>query len=335
MRVRISLGLVLLFIVAPLQGCLGNDDGGGLNANDLDISPEPLTGGIFQSVHFHADEAMRVLIPYLVLQPETGFVQNGTVLDLGADEEDEIVVLIPPRADTFAVLLGESGRKYFPIREGNISWSTWASQGMDATRGVEIIEAEREGGYLQLSNSTETGGSVVVRLAEIVRPMAANVDVDVGGAHSTGLVSGKKTYDMLQFITDDTLAADADGARGYLNRWVGQTNPSYEDAAIWLKGELNIYGYNDVREHRFQYTEENPEAYNICAYKEGYEYPNEWMVIGSHFDIAPPVIPNDPVYGTDRGYGTRAGSYKPLKIKKFFKIINGILKMIFAFLFIL
>ncbi len=309
MRVRISLGLVLLFIVAPLQGCLGNDDGGGLNANDLDISPEPLTGGIFQSVHFHADEAMRVLIPYLVLQPETGFVQNGTVLDLGADEEDEIVVLIPPRADTFAVLLGESGRKYFPIREGNISWSTWASQGMDATRGVEIIEAEREGGYLQLSNSTETGGSVVVRLAEIVRPMAANVDVDVGGAHSTGLVSGKKTYDMLQFITDDTLAADADGARGYLNRWVGQTNPSYEDAAIWLKGELNIYGYNDVREHRFQYTEENPEAYNICAYKEGYEYPNEWMVIGSHFDIAPPVIPNDPVYGTDRGYGTRAGAY--------------------------
>jgi hypothetical protein len=311
-RSPLSLILVLLLLGASVQGCFGSDDGGSLSDSDLDVSPDPLTAGIFQSVHFHADKAMRVLVPYLVLQPETGYVQNGTVLDLGADKETNLVILIPPRADTFAVLLGKPGRDFFPIREGNISWSTWASTGMVATRGVEVVDAENGSVLPQLSNSTETGGKVAIRLASIVRPMAANVPVEEGGGHSTGLVAGKRTYDTLVYITDDTsdpLDCLADCAKGYLDRWAGQGNTAYEDAANWVKMELESFGYDDVRHHRFQYMESNPEAYNICAYKEGYEFPDEWMVIGSHFDIAPYVIPNDPVYGTDRGYGTRTGAY--------------------------
>ena len=95
--------LVLLMLGASIQGCFGEDDVALASASDLDISPEPLTGGVFQSVHFHADKAMRVLIPYLILQPDTGFVQNGTILDLGDDQEDELTILIPPRAAEFAV----------------------------------------------------------------------------------------------------------------------------------------------------------------------------------------------------------------------------------------
>jgi len=74
--------LVLLMLSASIQGCFGSDEEGGLSAKDLDISPDPLTAGIFQSVYFQADRDMRVLIPYLVLQPDTGYVQNGTILDL-------------------------------------------------------------------------------------------------------------------------------------------------------------------------------------------------------------------------------------------------------------
>ena len=309
-RSPLSLILVLLLLGASVQGCFGSDKGGGLSSSDLDISPEPLTAGTFQSVHFHADKAMRVLIPYLVLQPDTGYVQNGTILDLGDDQEDEITILIPPRADEFAVLIGKPGQSVFPIREGNVSWETWSDQGMEATRGVEIVDAEREGGLPQLLNSTDTGGSVVIRFAEITRPMAANVAIEDGGAHSTGLVAGKRTYDMLSFITDDSFSPlDVDLAVGYLDRWAGQGNPAYEDAANWVKAELESYGYDDVRHHRFQYIENMPEAYNICAYKEGYEFPDEWMVIGSHFDIAPMVAPTDPSEGTPRGYGTRVGAY--------------------------
>ena len=80
--------LVLLMLSASIQGCFGSDDGDGLSAKDLNISPDPLTAGIFQSVYFQAEQDMRVLIPYLVLQPDTGYVQNGTILDLGSGEDD-------------------------------------------------------------------------------------------------------------------------------------------------------------------------------------------------------------------------------------------------------
>ena len=306
-----ALLLILLFLNASIVGCFSNNDESDvIDSNALNIAPDPLTAGIFQSVYFKADEAMRVLIPYLVLQPTTGYIQNGTVLDLGENEEVEIVILIPPRIDSFVVLIGEPGREYFPIREGNISWKTWIQNGMMASNGVEIIDSEFEDGLLQLSNSNETGGSVSIKMASIIRPIAAGVPIANGGTHSTGIVSGLETFNMLSVLSDETPSADPyDGAKGYLNRWAGQGNPAYENAADFLVQEFTEYGYETVERHRFQYIEANPEAYNICAYKEGYEYPDEWMVIGAHFDIAPIVLPTDPSLGTPRGYGTRVGAY--------------------------
>ena len=306
-----ALLLILLFLNASIVGCFSNDDESGvIDSNALNIAPDPLTAGIFQSVYFKADEAMRVLIPYLVLQPTTGYIQNGTVLDLGENEEVEIIILIPPRIDSFVVLIGEPGREYFPIREGNISWKTWIQNGMMASNGVEIIDSEFEDGLLQLSNSNETGGSVSIKMASIIRPIAAGVPIANGGTHSTGIVSGLETFNMLSVLSDETPSADPyDGAKGYLNRWAGQGNPAYENAADFLVQEFTEYGYENVERHRFQYIEANPEAYNICAYKEGYEFPDEWMVIGAHFDIAPIIAPTPVDMGAPRGYGTRVGAY--------------------------
>ena len=310
-RYGTSLLLVLIMLGAPLSGCLGGDDDGSLSGDDLVISPDPLVGGIFQNVHMMAKADMSVLIPYLVRQPDTGFVQNGTVVELKAGDSADITVLVPPRAAVFALLIGEPGRDTFPIRGGSISWQTWIENGMNSDRGVMTIDAEAEGGMVQLSNSSYTGGAVAVSTAAIHRPMAANVALEDGGAFSTGLVAGKRTYDTLVYITDDTtdLTDLNDFARGYLDRWAGQGNPAYEDAANWVKRELESFGYDDVRHQRFQYTESNPEAFNICAYKVGTVFPDEWMVIGSHFDIAPYVVPADPSQGTPRGYGTRTGAY--------------------------
>ena len=82
-----ALLLILLFLNASMVGCFANDDNEDfVNGDALNIAPDPLTAGIFQSVYFKADESMRVLVPYLVLQPNTGYVQNGTVLDLDKNE---------------------------------------------------------------------------------------------------------------------------------------------------------------------------------------------------------------------------------------------------------
>ena len=307
-----ALLLILLFLNASMVGCFANDDGSDVaDASALNIAPDPLTAGIFQSVYFKADEAMRILIPYLVLQPNTGYVQNGTVLDLGENDDEEIIILIPPRIDSFIVLIGEPGREYFPIREGNISWATWIGNGMKASRGVEIIDGEFEDGLLQLSNSTETGGPVSVKMASIVRPVSAGVSIADGGVHSTGIVSGFETFNMLTVLSDETYDPfdTCDQAKGYLNRWAGMGSPGYECGADFLVDEFTEYGYENVERHRFQYIEGNPEAYNICAYKEGYEFPDEWMVIGAHFDIAPIIAPTPVDMGAPRGYGTRVGAY--------------------------
>ena len=56
---------------------------------------------------------------------------------------------------------------------------------------------------------------------------------------------------------------------------------------------------------------QNPEAYNICAYKWGSVIRDEWMVFGAHFDVAPPAnaVLLDPHIVGFRTYGTRAGAY--------------------------
>ena len=50
-----------------------------------------------------------------------------------------------------------------------------------------------------------------------------------------------------------------------------------------------MQGYGlDVEVHRFQSG--TAWAVNICGYKTGTVYPDEWLVFGAHFDIAPPVL---------------------------------------------
>ena len=56
---------------------------------------------------------------------------------------------------------------------------------------------------------------------------------------------------------------------------------------------------------------QNPESYNICGFRYGNEVPNEWMVFGAHFDVAPPanLLLADPHVTGVRTYGTGVGAY--------------------------
>jgi len=118
---------------------------------------------------------------------------------------------------------------------------------------------------------------------------------------------------MLSDETSDPTDA-ADGALGFLDRWAGQGNLAYEDAALHLIQTLENFGL-EVITQRFVYDSvmtgaQNPEAYNICGYRFGEIDPDKWMVFGAHFDIAPPVnaVALDPhIFG--RTYGTRVGAY--------------------------
>ena len=121
-----ALGLVCIMMLAPLAGCFGEGgDGGTIRESDVAITPETLIGGVFQGLTISAERDLSAFVPYLMMNPDSGFVQNSTVVHLKAGESVLLTVLAPPRTDTAVVLLGEYQRVNWPIRDLNESWKTW------------------------------------------------------------------------------------------------------------------------------------------------------------------------------------------------------------------
>ena len=313
--------LVLLMLLTPLSGCFGQQDSGGLSSTeDVVITPPVLTGGVFQGVTIAAEVDLAIFVPYLMLNSDNGFVQNSTVIDMKAGESVMLTLLAPPRTDTAVVMLGEYGRENWPIRTIEESWRTWVQRdGDDRTDNPGIQRIPATNGTLDtVLPSNNSGGPVLALRIPVERPMAAAYSEAEGGRHSTGLVDGLNVFNYISHMSDETADPTdaADGAVGYLDRWAGQGNAAYEDAAQYLIGNLESFGL-EVITQRFTYDSlmtgaQNPEAYNICGYRFGEINPDKWMVFGAHFDIAPPInggLVSPHLPGVGRTYGTRVGAY--------------------------
>ncbi len=318
---RRAFGLVCIMMLAPLAGCFG---GGGdteqIRQSDVAVTPEVLIGGVFQGLTISADRALSAFVPYLILNEDTGFVQNSTVVDLKAGESVLLTVLAPPRTDTAVVLLGGYQRDNWPIRELNESWKTWLERGgFDGknAQGISVVDGENDS-LSTVQPSGINGGGVTAVVLSVERPQAPGFSEAEGNRHSTGMVDGRTVFNYINVMSDETPDPTdaADGAVGYLDRWAGQGNAAYEDAAQYLIQTMENFGL-EVITQRFVYDSlmtgaQNPEAYNICGYRWGEVNPDKWMVFGAHFDIAPPInggmiSPHLP--GVGRTYGTRVGAY--------------------------
>ena len=306
--------MIMLMLLSSVSGCFwrGGDAAG---PEDLTLSAEGISAGFFQDVGFEAKASISVFIPYLIMDPSTLFVQNSTVLDLSRGERLTVSILAPPRTETMLFMIGESGRQNWPIRNQEESWVSWLSRSGErgeAGNGITRVAHGLNSTYDSVNHSSETGGAVGIRTFDIQRGM--DLGLEVGGAHSTGIIHGRTVYDRLYEITDPAISLfSVDGRQGYYDRWAGQGNAAYEDGAQYLIDELSSFGL-EVRQHRFEFTDifrvQNPEAYNICAYKWGSESINEWLVFGAHFDVAPPAnaVILDPHTTGSRCYGTSVGA---------------------------
>ena len=316
---RRALRLVCIMMLAPLAGCFGETgEDSRVGTGDVTITPETLIGGVFQGLTIAADRDLSAYIPYLILNTDTQFVQNSTVIDLKAGESVLLTVLAPPRTDTAVVLLGEYGRESWPVRSIDESWKTWWERGgFEAESGQGVSRITGMNNSIDTVNTTlSNGGAATPILLTIERPPAPGFAESEGGRHSTGLVDGRTVFNYINVMSDETLDPTdaADGAVGYLDRWAGQGNAAYEDAAQYLIQTMENFGL-EVIVQRFVYDSlmtgaQNPEAYNICGYRWGEIDRDKWMVFGAHFDIAPPINGGmlDPhIFG--RTYGTRVGAY--------------------------
>ena len=314
----VALAMILLMFSAPLSGCF-NDSTSEPNSGDLSIDISSSSGegvpGYFVDMTFHASKSMAVYIPYLLMDPVSMFVQNSTVIDLEKGGSETISILAPPRSDMMLFMIGDMGRENWPVRQQGESWMTWWERGGDGGDSPEAITRVMGGNttYDTVNATKDSGGPVSVYSYLTTREMS--VGIEEGGAHSSGLLHGRLVYERLYEITDPANTLDVvDGKAGYYDRWAGQGNPAYEDAAQYLISELSSMGL-EVIQHRYEFTDifqvQNPEAYNVCAYKWGSEFVNEWLVFGAHFDIAPPAnaLLLDPHVTGSRSYGTRVGAY--------------------------
>ncbi len=305
--------MVFVILTAPLSGCFG-ESSGDVTSDDLEIAPGTLVSGVFQEVSLEATQSMTVFVPYLVRDPMTGFVQNSTVVDIDMGASISLDLLAPPRVSFLVILVGEEGRENWPVRAANESWASWLERGgASGEDGFGVSRVHANSSLDSLNSSTDTGGAVSVK--SVLSERSTTIAEEKGGAHSSGIVHGRVVYERLHEITDPANALDpVDGKAGYWDRWAGQGNPAYEDAAQYLISELSSFGL-EVMTHRFEFTDifgiQNPEAYNICAYKWGSVYTDEWLVFGAHFDIAPPanMVALDPHVTGSRTYGTRVGAY--------------------------
>lgn len=305
-----ALLLTTLMLMSGLAGCFGSGETGEVSANSLFVNDgSELSAGLWQEVTLSAGDSLSVFIPYFVIDAGSSRAQNGTVFDIKVGKSVTVDVLLPPRNNNVVFLIGDYGRTNWPVRAANQSWMEW--QADDSNGGaVEVSENGDEGGeWPWLAASEDDGGKVVVKSLTTERPMRADLTADNGVGASAGWVDGRSVYEWVEFITDETPDPldPADGAVGYLDRWIGNGNPAYEDAITYFEGVLAGYGLR-TEVHRFQTG--TLWAVNICGYKDGSTFENEWLVFGAHFDIAPYATPTSLLPGLEQtGYGTRTGAY--------------------------
>lgn len=303
--------LVLLMFSAPFAGCFGETAATGLpDSEDLSVQPNLIPGGDWTTIDLKAARDMSVFLPYFIQDPGSLRAQNSTVFDLMEGESVSVSVLFPPRNSDVVMLLGDYGRTNWPIRAADESWMDWT---MDRSSGSAVMVTPNEdenGEWRWVIPAEATGGDVVVKQMTTEREQRFDLTEENGVNASGGWLNGRDVYEWVDFITDETPdpTDPYDGAVGYLDRWIGNGNPAYEDAITYFEGVMVGYGL-DVQVHRFQSG--TLWAVNICGYKEGTVYPDEWLVFGAHFDIAPYATPPTAIIpGTEQqGYGTRTGAY--------------------------
>ena len=312
-----TIALAFLFLMPAMAGCLEDNDVESISVNDIVVNPISMVGGEFQPFVISAKRDISVFIPHMVIDPVSNYVQNGTIVDMKTGETKQLTVLAPPRIDSAFIFLSKYGTDIWPIRNPSESWEQWVNRnGMNNENlAVERIEPNEGSSLYSLNLTKENADNSIPFRIDIKREVSVAYTADEGGLFSTGFVDGRTVYNSIARMSDETFdPISPDLAVGYLDRWAGQGNAAYEDAAQFLIAEMTSYGLR-VEVQRFAIEDVlgnfNPEAYNVCGFRDGTLYPDEWLVFGAHFDIAPPASAGvvDPHITGFRTYGTRVGAY--------------------------
>ena len=286
--------IFFLMIIPAFSGCMEDSVEDPL---ELEFSVDYLVGGEFQNLRIVGSDRMSVLVPYLIFNPDTGYFQNGTILDFNtAYTSYAIQILVPPNSEECIFLMAEYGREEWPVRKTNESWREWVERdghllGLENNIGAKIKSTNSTFSSVQRSNITT--GAVQYQFLDVLRPIREGVTVEEGSLYGSGIVDGLTVFEMMEVIAVDGDFNDLWGP------FTEPPQPDYTNALNYFAGKLTSYGY-DAQIHNYR-TASSPRAENVCGYKPGTLYPDEWLVLGAHLDVAEP--------GSGPGGGTSIGAH--------------------------
>lgn len=117
-----------------------------------------------------------------------------------------------------------------------------------------------------------------------------NVTLMLEDSSEMMLVDGRRAYETIDMLTSE-----------YNNRWcasasIHEGGAAYENAALAMEERMWDMGFDFVEVTRY---DDDPDQLNVVGYNWGRVNPDEYIVIGGHFDIAYAFTP--PSGGTNEG----------------------------------
>ncbi|MGB1954376.1 MAG: M28 family metallopeptidase [Candidatus Poseidoniaceae archaeon] len=148
------------------------------------------------------------------------------------------------------------------------------------------FEASVESVEFMVLDTEHTSLEFIIMAGDIVE----NKTFDLIESDELMLVDGRRAYETIDMLTSE-----------YNNRWcasasIHEGGAGYEAAAEAMEDKMWDMGFDYVEVTRY---EDDPDQLNVVGYNWGRVNPDEYIVIGGHFDIAYAFTP--PSGGTNEG----------------------------------
>jgi hypothetical protein len=105
------------------------------------------------------------------------------------------------------------------------------------------------------------------------------------------------------------------------------TSPEAVIVQNWLVNNFESYGYEDVSIHYFNYDSQQLDAGNVVVVKKGTEFPDEYIIISSHYDHSSGTTTSGP--GADDNASGTAGVLECARLLKNFPTKRSIMLVTF------
>ncbi len=129
-----------------------------------------------------------------------------------------------------------------------------------------------------------------VELKIIAGDLSWNSTISLEDSSEMMFLDGRRAFDTIDMLTTD-----------WNNRWcasasIHEGGASYEAAAEGMKAIWETYGFDFVEVTRY---DDDPDQLNVVGYKYGKMYPDQYIILGGHFDVGYAFTP--PGGGTSEG----------------------------------